>query len=71
MFELRGNPKCPVQYFEKYLSKFNPVCQYYSNDQNRIQNIRFGTTSSAQGKNTLGADEGNTITCKKNYRKYT
>ena len=28
VFELRGNPKCPVQSFEKYLSKLNPDCQY-------------------------------------------
>ena len=28
MFELRGNPKCPVQSFEKYLLKLNPDCQY-------------------------------------------
>ena len=28
MFELLGNPKCPVQSFDKYLSKLNSDCQY-------------------------------------------
>ena len=55
MFELRGNPKCPVQSFEKYLSKLNPDCHYLFQRPKKEPKNSIWYDKQCIGKTTRGA----------------